>query len=264
MAIGSSIMDLFRSTTAVTPPPAATPPNPNDPTNKGNATVPGANTVTSDGSIPAIPKAGEGETSPLEGFKDLWQAPGKDAKRPATEGDLVPKLSVEPKKLLEAASKVDFVKHIPKEKLEAAAKGDVAALAEVINSAGQLGYAQSANATAALIEQALTRQAAVFKDQVMPEILRRHEVSASLQEDNPLFQNPAVKPVLDSIERQFLAKNPSASAAEVSKMAKEYVSVMASEILKANGMEVSEKPQQTQKGSTRGNTDWEKWFGVNT
>lgn len=267
MAMLGSIMDIFRPTPSATS-TVVTPPAPIVDPSKTNPTIPSSKSNTSDGSVLAIPKAGEGDKSPLEKYDDLWQpADPKTVKAPKTAADLAIPITADPAKLLEAARGVDFLKSVNHENIEKALKGDNTALLAVVNESVQAGLAHSAANTSKLITAALTKQAKVFQDEVMPEILRRHDISRGNAADNPVLQSDAVKPLLSLVEGHLATKNPSASASEIATNAREYMNDIAGEILKANGMTVTPKPKDGDGSKTgavvkRSETNWEDWFGA--
>lgn len=223
-----------------------------------NPAVPNSNTIQNmDGSGPAaIPKAAEGEQSPLENYKDLWQ---KSDNSPA-EVSLVPSLVADPNKLMEAAGRIDFTKALNPELLSKAATGDASALAAVVNQAAQAGFAQSAAATTKIVEAALAQQEKAFHEKVMPDILRKHTINTTLGAENPLFENPAVKPMLDMAIQQFTVKYPTAAPAEIKRMAGEYLKGFAEEMAKASGKSLVDISSQETKNTARQDTDWEKFF----
>lgn len=248
----TSVMDIFKPKPAQTQVTAAS----------GNTTVPNDNTLQNiEGTGPkAIPKAGEGEASPLAQYGKLWETADTDGK----PIQLVPPMTADPVKLLEAAKTVDFTKAMRPEVLEAAAKGDAVALGTLVNEAAQAGYAQSAMATTKILEAALKKQADMFQKEVMPEILRRHSISQVNKADNPVFDNPAVKPMLDGLEAQLAVKYPTATAADISKHAKTILSGMAEDIVKQSGRTIAEAPtaESLSNSNARKEPDWEKLFGV--
>lgn len=221
-----------------------------------NPTVPGAGTPGSDGKVAAIPASGEGEKSPLEGFAKLWQKEDTDQK----PLQLTPTFTVDPAKLRETAKGVDFVKAVSPAALEAAKNGDSSLL---VNEAVQLGYAKSAEATAAIVQKALQDQATMFRDTILPEALRRNQVTNTLRSDNALLNNPAAQPVITMLEQQMAVKYPNATAAEVSSKAKDYLSEFAMEMMKSTGKVVSDKPAEGANNPLgREPEDWTKFFGI--
>lgn len=234
--------------------PAATPAA-TDPS-AGNPLVPGADTGVSDGSVKAIPKAGEGEQSPLDGYKDMWQAADTDLKVTS----LVPDMKVDPKLIMEQAKKFDFSKAISPELTTKALAGDAAAFGQVLNQAIQASFAQQTHTTTRIVEAALTEQEKRFNDVVLPAKLREHNISAGLRaEENSLFSNPATAPVLSMIEQQLQIKNPTAPASEIQKLAKKYVSDMGLAIVTGDGKVVTDKPLENK--MAREDTDFSTWTG---
>lgn len=263
-----SIMDMFRSIaqggTAKAGDGSPSPqPNGGDPS-KLNPAVPGDGTAQNkDGSGPtAIPKAAEGDKSPLEGYGKLWETDPNAKKTPS----LAPTFTADPAKLMEAAKTIDFAKVIDPEVLTKAAAGDGAALSQAINSAAQAGYAQSAHATTKIVERALADQAKMFKEEIMPAILREHSISTAVSADNAIFENPAVKPIVDMATAQLSAKYPNASAADIKKHAQEYFMGFAKELATAGGMtmEKAVDPAGSKVSGIREPQDWGKYFGVET
>jgi hypothetical protein len=246
------VMDFFRGPASGTQQPVA--PTITPAGNATNTTVPGASTPASNGSLPAIPAVSTGEASPLDGFQKLWQKEDTDAKPVSWTTNV----TADPAKLKEVAAQADFVKQIDPAVMQQAAKGDPTALATAINLAAQAGFAQSAAATAGIVENALATQAANFRDVVVPDILRRNAISQEVRADNPLFQNPAVAPLLQSVESQMATKYPNSTPSQISQMAKDYLTGFSKELLGANGMEVTQRSATP--AVSRGDTDWEKYF----
>lgn len=244
----SSVMDMFKSKPAapkVDGAPAA------------NPTVPSDGTPQSDGKGPkAIPAAGTDDASPLAGYKDLWEHADTDGKPIA----LVPPLEADPAKLLAAAKTVDFTKTMNPELLEKAAKGDAAALSQVVNEAAQAGYAQSAMATTKILEAALAKQADMFKTTVMPEILRRNNIGNALRADNPLFDNPAVKPLLEGLEARLVVKYPTDTPEQLNIRAKEIFLGMSEELVKASGRQIVDAGVNSSGVKEEKAFDWEAHF----
>lgn len=257
------ILNAFRSGSQqgpqqpVNPDPAASA-NP-DPS-KNNALVPGDSTAKSDGTHPAFPKAGDGDKSPLENFKDLWDKSDKDAK-PLDQLVTGVSIPTDPNKILEAAKQVDFTKAIPADLLKKASEGDSSALGQVINHAAQLGYAQSTASTAKIIEAALGTQAKKFREEVIPEVMRRERASQAIQTENAaLYEDPAIKPMVEMLEQRFTAKYPTSPASEITKMAKEYLSGFATKVVAGSGKQIVEPTTSTTKAAPE--TDWEKFFSA--
>lgn len=238
-----------------------------------NTTVPNSNTPQNDGKVAALPDTtkNSAETSPLSGYQDLW-APntvkgpdGKDIITTTAPPTLTPNMNIEPSKIMEAARTLDFTKSIAPELMDKASKGDAAAFAQVMNTMAQAAYGQGVLATSGIVQQAMTIQEKNLNERVMPDILRRHTIRTTV-EGNPLSSNPAVAPLLGTIEQQLTSKYPTASPSEIKKHAETYLSGLAEEIVKGNGGTVVTKQSMDNAFSgsiSRGaDPDWEKYFGV--
>lgn len=222
---------MFRTVMNIFSPPKAVG------TPAANTTVPSDQTPISDGKGPkAIPAVGDGDKSPLDGYSKLWEHADTDGK-PLS---LVPSMDADPTKLLAAAKTVDFTKAMNPELLDKASKGDAGALGALVNEAAQAGYAQSALATTKIVEAALKKQAENFTSTIMPELLRRNNIGRDLRTDNPLFDNPAVKPMLEGLERQLAIKYKDATPAEITQHAKTVLTGFAEEYIKSSGKTISD------------------------
>lgn len=257
MSLGGKIMELFGS-------PAAVQPNPGSPVQQQQAAVtnnPQNNTLVpggenkSDGSVIAIPKAAEGDKSPMAEFGKLWDKTDKtkDLVSP------VPTFNIDVAKQLENAKKVDFVQHVNKEALEKASKGDASALAQVLNEAAQAGFGLASTSSATLLQEALKQQADTFRDEYMPEVLRRNEVSQQLRADNKVFDDPAVKPMFSMLETQFAKQYPTAAPAEIKDHVTRYLAGMSKLIATAAPAEVAAEARPSVVKSKAGD-DWTGFF----
>ena len=229
-----------------------------------NTTVPSQATPGSDGKIPAIPETAKGSESPLENYADLWKMDTKSM----TIGSpvLSPTLNVEPTKIMEIARQIDFTKGLDAEMLQKAGKGDIEALAGLINGAAQNAYAQGAMATTHIVRNAFSIQEKNFNETVMPSILRRHSISSVVAE-NPLSSNPAAAPLLQTLEQQLATKYPTASPAEIKTHAETYLTGLATEIVRGQGGTIL--PKDNTQGDPLGyrskaDTDWEKYFNIDS
>lgn len=254
MSVKTSIMSMFGGQQQPTMQVAA----------QANPTVPSATTPLSDGSVKAIPGVPgvESNKSPLEGFNELWNT-DPNAPKPAS---LVPEFSLDPKKLMDAANSVDFAKQISSAAMEAAKAGDFSAM---INETLRLAFTQTATVSTNIMKDALTKQADVFHTSVLPEALRRHDASTALRADNPVFESPAVKPMLEMVERQFAAKNPTMSAVDLTKNAKEFLLAFGGEMITGSGKTIvdssaNKTSQQPGGMPARKEEDWSSFFGVDT
>lgn len=164
------------------------------------------------------------DTTPLDQFSELWK------NDPNNQNTSAPGIfnNVDPKKFMEAAGKIDFTKVITPEQLQAISQGGegaVQSFAAALNSVAQTTYAQSAFAATKITEQAMTRARESFLAE-LPQHIKKQTVSENLRAENPVFQNPAVQPIISALEAQLTVKFPQASAGEITTMAKQYVEAL--------------------------------------
>jgi len=239
--------------------PASTPAN--------NQTIPNSTTPQSDGSVGAIPVAGQGNQSPLEGFAKLWDTPAAGVKPDPALTGLAPDLSFKPEDLMTAARGINFVDKIPQELLTKAGQGDSAALAQVINTAAQNGFAQSAGATARIVADVVKKQNDNFQNVILPKIFKDYEAGNAVRSAAPtLASNPAAAPMIAMLENQFRSTYPTATPDQIRQHAANYLDGFTNEYVKANGGTIVPKPNTEVADpfapKSRGaETDWSKYFG---
>jgi len=216
-------------------------------------TPPAQGTKTSEGTAPngvvpdSVPKTKE-PASPLENFKDLWQT--TDNK----EGEQQQPPSLDPEALKKAVSRIDFSSAVSPEVIEQVTAGGenaAQAFAQALSSVAQQAVMQSTLVSHKLAEQAAQRAREEALKEI-PSIVKKQGVADSLTSANPLFSDPAVKPVLESVQQQLTVKYPEATASELTKMAQDYVLAMSKAF--APPQETNTQQQQTE-------TDWEKFLG---
>lgn len=210
-----------------------------------------ANAGATNPNNPTVPAgSGGAPESPLKEFAELWE-PNKDAK---PDEPLFG--NVDPAKLMEAAKKTNFSGAVTKAQLEAIQKGGTEAaeaFQQSMNSVAQTVFANSALATTKIVEQALERQRTAFEAK-LPGIIKQHTVSDSLRNENPIFSDPAVAPLVKAMEHQFAQKYPNATASELTQHAKTYIAGLGS-VFSPQAKEDTNKTTQA-----TGETDWSKFF----
>lgn len=190
--------------------------------------------------------------SPLDAFKGLWETSDTDQKLNEPVG-----FNVDPQKLMEAASKVDFTKVIKQEDMAAITQGGegaAQAFMRAINSVTQNSYAQSALAASKIVEAALGKAQEKFEASI-PTYIKKQNLSNSLREENPALSHPAAAPILTALETQFTVKYPNATGAEIKKMATEYLTSFATAALPAK------QEPNTNSASSKNEMDWSKFLG---
>jgi hypothetical protein len=238
------IMDIFRNK------PSA----PTTPGTGGNTPAGQNPTIPNDSSNPI--QQPNSQESTLQNFDKLW-----DKVEPAPQASMIPALNIDLGKLREGAKNLNFMDGIPQELIQKAMSGDAASFSDVINKAVQLGFAQSAAASAEITRQSLTSAQTALKDSVLPTAIRETQISAEMAAQNPVFSDPSVAPMLEMMKNQFAAKYPTASPQEVAAAAKQYLSQFAGKIVSGNGGSIITPEEQKQRNTNvRGETDWGAFF----
>ena len=203
------------STPAATPSPAAPGAIPDgvDP----NAAAPAGVKPT-----PVEPVKPTEPKSPLDAFAEIWDTdPNK------TDTSVAPE-QLDPVKLKELLSKTDFSTVISPENLAAIAEGGEPAQAAFSSSMNQVAQAmmnQTLLASNKMVEQAVNQVNTAWETKI-PELLKAQNLSDNLVDNNPLYKNPAVKPVMEAAQAALRAKNPEATAGELAVMTKDFIKVM--------------------------------------
>ena len=229
-AIKMGIFDMFTSAGGASG-GAAAPTNSTPANGVGNpmqvATTNSADTnplVPNQSNSPVLMTDGVAEKSPLDNYSKIWDT--------NTIKPVEPLFNVDPNKMMEAASAIDFSSVItPDLQARINAGGDDANKAnmEVMNKIAQTVYAQSAVTTTKLVEQAVNKAREQFTASI-PDIIKGQTTSDLLRNENPVFNNPAISPVLKSLESQIRIKNPTLNAQEIASMAKDYFLDMSSTV----------------------------------
>lgn len=251
------IMDMFRAVAPAPPVPAAGTPGAgqpgNIPPNSATPATPNGGTVPGVAGVPAVPAVPDAPASPLDQFTDLWNtAPLTDAQKAAASNNV---LAIDPQRIIAAAGKVDFAKVIKPEQLEAITKGGpeaAAAFVSAMNAVSQATYANSAIATTKIVEAALKQNQDKF-DAALPGMLKKHNLSDSLRQENPALNHPAAAPILQALESQITIKYPNATSAEIKTMANSFLTSFASAATPATAAQI-----KASEGS--GDFDWDKDF----
>jgi hypothetical protein len=185
-----------------------------------------------DGQIPggnAVPQ--EQNKSPLAEFDKLWE-PVKPAEGAIQDEPI--KFNIDANRVRASAKQVDFTKTITPallEKVNAGGEGALQAMLQVMNEMGQTIFAESMMAGTKVLENGLEASHQRVS-RTLPDTIRKQNVGSALRENNPLFTNPATAPMLSALESQLQAKFPTASAAEITEHARNYLVNFANEAKK--------------------------------
>lgn len=184
---------------------------------------------------------------PLDEFKTLWQdEPIDPANPPKKKDDSF--LGIDPTKIKEHVSKMDFSKSIDPALVAKALGGDQAAFLQVIQQATSAAFTASISATHSLVERGLkTAQTRTFER--LPSELRKHSLNDASFSDNPAMNHEAIRPLLQSIQQQMAEKYPDASTKELQGMAKRYLQGTF-ELVFPQSKEQSRQPRKNAQGTT--------------
>lgn len=180
-------------------------------------TMPPANGAVPAAGVPAL------QDSPLAGFSDLWKNDATETNAAAVTG-VLPTVTAE--QLQHTLSKSNFLANVNPDLLQKAASGDQAAFADVINTGLRTVMIQSVLASHGLVEAGARTHGERLRTE-LPTMVRSSSVGDSLQ-SNPLYNNPAIKPVIDNVRKQLETKFPDASSREIAGMVDNYFNSLSS------------------------------------
>jgi hypothetical protein len=215
------MFDMFKTAEPAPAAPAQVPPN------QGNIpAVPAVPVDPNNPAVPAVPPTTEAvPDSPLAEFSKLWEPVPVDPNAPKPEEPAAP-LNAE--QLQKAVGKIDFSSSITPETLEAISgggEGAAAAFVTAMNTMAQQTIVQSTLINNKVTEQAVAA-ATKSAEANIPTLLREQASSDHLKTANPLFTDPAVKPVIEATRNQLLTKFPNATNVEITQMTEDYILAM--------------------------------------
>lgn len=211
-----------------------------------------ANSQVSPGNLPAAPgnlpapEDAKAVHSPLDQFKTLWEPVENKGSIDTTSPAL------DPAKLQELVSKADFSSTISRENLAKIAQGGEEAqkaFTDSMNSVAQQVMVQALLATNKMTEQAVSKVNSAWESK-LPEMLKKQTLSETLRDANPVYSNPAVKPVIDAVQSQLAAKYPNASTTELREMSNNFIKVMSEAF----------NPATVDTSKAKESVDWEKFL----
>ena len=225
-----------------------------------NPTVPGGGEAKPDGSNPAFPATGTGDKSPLDGFKELWST-DPNAKPPSP---LTPSMKVDPAALQATIAKIDYTKVIPADILQKMQAGDGTAFMTALDLVAKANLQSSSQAAASMIEANTAKFAETFTQEHLPRMMREAAVRQAI-EPNPVFENPAIQPLMLGVSQQMAQKFPNATPAQINDHVKEYMQGMAEALVTGSGATITKKTDTT--SGQRGPhgvepADWQSFFGT--
>lgn len=224
--------NIFTNIFKPTPAPTVTPvqPAPGSPTpaaqpvNLAN-TVPEVVPVQTPGTAPngVVPDIIKEPVSPLDAYKELWQTDPNAKPTPEFSTEMI-----DPAKLQEIVSNTNMTAALTPElstRISAGGEDAQVAVMEAMNIVAQQTLAQSTTVANKMMESNSKKMMDAMLAK-LPGLIKEQGVTNSLIQENPIFSNPAVAPVIDGVKTQLQAKFPNATAPELTKMAKDFVVTM--------------------------------------
>lgn len=241
---GSTAAPAGATTTGVTGTPAA---------GATGTTTPGTQQTQQtniDPSVAALATAGASSQSPLDKFAEIWQTPANGGNvAPNFASDAIAFDQNQMQAIRQKVSSINFMASAKPETVQAALTGNVEAFSSVINSAVQQALLQSMQLSGAMVNQGLRTRAQELMDH-FPEVVRQQLASQQLRQDNPLFSNPATKPILESLEAALVRNQPNLTPQQVSQVAQTYLQDFAKTLM----------PQATTQQKPSDQPSWDTFF----
>ena len=242
------IMSLFRSNPSIKAPEQQQP----APVIPGNlpATPPSgaANTsgTAANGAVPAnANEQNNNDDSPLAKFQNMWEPVTN------TEGQQESK-PLDVKQLQELVKQADFSKVLDPNSLKAISEGGegaIAAFQQSLNAVAQQVLLQSTLANDKMIESKVASALNAHKSE-LPNLIRNQATHNEMNLKNPIFKDPAVKPVIEAVTHQLAAKNPDATPFELVEMANNFVTAMSEAFA----------PKQQHQQNSKADIDWDSFM----
>ena len=219
------LFDKFLTPPPVTVTPAA--PTANTETAQQQAAgQPGNIQPPTNGATPGNGMVTESATQeiPLDEFKDIWETKPTDPNDPSSATP--PELKVAD--VQKAVSNANFANSITPEAVQAIASGGedaVQIFQQILNSSIREAVAQTTVIANKLSEKNIAT-ALEQQQSKIPQMLREQTTANVLAADNPLFSNPAIKPIAEATKSQLLQKYPDATPDQIATMTRDFLSAM--------------------------------------
>ena len=193
---------------------------------------PAAPTPTPPGNIPPTvdpsaqapaPEAPTVPDSPLAEFTTLWDTKPVDPNAPSTTPTPLDATAVQ-----QAVAKTNFSQVITADTLSAVAgggEGAQTAFAEAMNQVAQKVMADSINVNNKLTEKAIA-DALASQQATMQTQVRQQNAADHLKNTNPLFNDPAVQPVIQATQAALMQQFPDATPQQLTEMTQNYITKM--------------------------------------
>lgn len=192
-------------------------------------------------------------TSPLDEYTKLWEtATTADGKPVPQTGDPLaqPLFNFDATKVQESANQMDFTSSINPETITKALSGDAAAFAEALNQGIRAAVVGMTLSNGQLINNAVVSNNQRIT-QALPNHMKQQQLLDVSPDDNPVFSHPAAQPLVQSLKKMALAKDPNAKVADINKQIAGFLSGFATAVTESDPARV-----QQQQAVTKGETDW--------
>ena len=254
-----SVNDIFNTAPAGTynnfPAPAQAAPAPASAAGQpGNIPVP-MDPNAPLGAAPIVPVVAEPKEpdSPLEPFKNLWET---DPNRAVDPNAPVAPVALTAEDIQTAVSSANFAGEITADQMTAITAGGedaLTAMQAMMNTVARNVMTQTTLVGSRLADKRVA-EAVTASEAGMSALVRKHNANSNLLDTNPLFSNPAIKPVIDATQHALLQKFPTATPSEITKMTQDYIVAMSSSLNPA-------APAADVKGPD-GETNWGAFFDL--
>lgn len=186
-------------------------------TDPNNPTIPPVTTepVVAEPVVPELP---------LDQFKTLWDTIPDDPNAPKPEEPIVLKAE----DIQKAVANADFTQAITPEQLKDIGEGGEKAqkaFGEAMNLVAQQVMVQATLVGSKITDNAVAKAIELERAKI-PQMLREQATTAHLTDTNPLFDNPAIKPIIETTKAQLLVKHPTATPEQITKMTQDFILAM--------------------------------------
>lgn len=193
---------------------------------------------------------------PLQQFQDVW-------KRPTTAnnaGGIDPNniVGIQPADIEQRLNSAQFAPQITPDVMQAIQNGDVQQLQGILDSTARTTASRVMNAMIGIINKALpeygTHLSGQFNNTITDQLTRTNMVS-----NNPVFANPAIKPLADVLTTQFRLANPQATPAQIEQQVTQFFQATGQAFGSQQAQQAQPQGNQYTPPATD-NVDWGNWL----
>lgn len=170
--------------------------------------------------------------SSLDQYADLFKMQVDDKGQPIqppADPLAQPIINMDPAKLQEAASRMNFLAGVSPELLQKAQSGqDPNAFMEVLNAATRNAFTGATTALSKVVEESIRKNNERY-DQALPDRVRSLQINQS-QAKHPALNHPAAAPMVNALKHQIATANSHLSPDQVTQMAENYFISLSADI----------------------------------